>query len=290
MLASWLAVGAGCRDVEVRVGICYDDRHDVTELDLYLPDGEPPAIGWPAVLAIHGGGWRGGVTRSAMADFSERLAGAGYAVINVDYRLVPAGVYPAAVQDVLCALAFTRAHAAEWGVDPTRIAAAGYSAGGHLASLIGVAADHPMHQPDCAAGPTQPPVAVISGAGPEDLRAMPQFDAVIDFMGGTPDEVPAVYDAASPILHVDVAAPPFLMLHGTADWFVGLDQSTRMSAALRDVGVAADVLEIPGGGHVLNRGAASGRWELVVTSMDTPEAWLAMVDFLDRTIGAGSGS
>ncbi len=285
VLTLWTQVGTGCGDVEKIVAVSYDDRHTATELDVYLPAGPPPPGGWPAVLAIHGGGWSK-FDRSSMARASERLAGAGYATVNIDYRLVPAGQYPAAVQDCLCALAYTRAHAAEWGVDPARIATFGYSAGGHLASMLGVAAGAATHQPDCAAGVTGPPAAVVSGAGPQDLWLYPEVDEVVEFVGGGKVAAPELWDAASPITHVAAGAPPFLFVHGEDDWFAGVEHSEHMRDALAAVGTPADLLTIPGGGHLINRDAAAGRYDLVVVSTDTAEAWLAIVDFLDRTIGA----
>lgn len=284
VLAGGLAATAGCRDLDQLVGISYDDRFPQTQLDVYMPPEPPPPPGRPAVIFVHGGGWRQ-FHRDVNTEHARRLADVGYVTVNIDYRLVPeGGAYPAAVQDVLCALSFTRANAAAWGIDPARIAMWGYSAGGHLVSLAGVAADLPDHQPDCAAGPTTAPAAVISGAGPEDLRALPQVDTIIDFMGGTPDEVPRHYDAASPLYQVRPGAPPFLLVHGTDDWLVDISHSERMRDRLRAVGTAADLLAIPGGGHLFNRGPG-GRYELVATSLDTPDAMLAELDFLARTVG-----
>jgi dipeptidyl aminopeptidase/acylaminoacyl peptidase len=117
------------------------------------------------------------------------------------------------------------------------------------------------------------------------MRAMPQVDAVIEFMGGTPDEQPRHYDAASPLLQVKQGAPPFLLVHGTDDWFVDAAQTEHMRDRLREVGSQAEMLAVPGGGHILNRGPG-GRYEIVITSLDTPDAWLAQLDFLERTLGA----
>lgn len=292
VLTLWTQVGTGCGDIEKIVGVSYDDRFERTELDVYVPAGEPPVGGWPAVLAIHGGGWRH-FDRSSMAGASERLAGAGYAVVNINYRLVPAGQYPAAVQDSLCALAYTRAHAAEWRIDPARIATYGYSAGGHLASMVGVASAGRRHQPDCAAGVTGPAAAVVSGAGPEDMWLFPEVDTVVEFIGGSKAAVPELWDAASPITYVEAAAaagelPPFLFVHGEEDWFAGIEHSERMRDRLLAAGGQAELFSIPGGGHLINRDTAAGRYDLIVTSTDTPESWIAVVDFLDRTIGGGA--
>jgi acetyl esterase/lipase len=303
VLTLWTQVGTGCGEIEKIVGVSYDDRFERTELDVYLPApaAEAPPGGWPAVLAIHGGGWRK-FDRGTMASASERLAGAGYAVVNINYRLVPAGQYPAAVQDSLCALAFMRARASQWGIDPARIATYGYSAGGHLASMVGVASAGAMHQPDCAeavaAGGVAPPAAVVSGAGPEDMWLFPEVEAVVEFVGGSKAAVPELWDAASPITYVPEAAaaaaagggalPPFLFVHGEEDWFAGIEHSEHMRDALEAVGGQAELFAIPGGGHLINRDAAAGRYDLVVTSTDTAESWIAVVDFLDRTIGGGA--
>jgi len=154
---------AGCDTVVVETAISYDDRFPDTVIDVYRPP-ERLASG-AAVLTIHGGGWRDGSDRTSMAAAAERLALAGYVAINVEYRRVPGGEFPRAVQDCLCALAFVRQHAASWQIDPARIAGFGYSAGGHLVSMLGTAADDPAVAPDCAAGTTGPLAAVASGAG-----------------------------------------------------------------------------------------------------------------------------
>jgi acetyl esterase/lipase len=276
----------GCGEIQQLTDLSYDDRHAATRLDVYLPAARAtdPIAGRPGVLLVHGGGWRS-LGRDVNAADAMRLAELGYVAINIDYRLVPSGTYPAAVADVLCALAFSRAHAAEWGLDPGRLAAWGYSAGGHLVSLAGVATAEPAHQPDCASGPAAAPAAVIAGAGPQDLATLPQVTAVTEFVGGTLAEVPDRYALASPLHHVAAGAPPFLFVHGDADWFVSIDQAERMRTALRAVGTSAELVRVPGGGHIANLGSGD-RWDYVIASVDTPAAWLATTDFLARTVGA----
>jgi acetyl esterase/lipase len=260
----------------------YDDRFDVAVLDIYRP--APAGVPRPAVITIHGGGWHTGIYRSSLAGVAERLAGAGYITLNIEYRLVGNdGQFPHAIQDCLCALAWTRAHADEYGIDPTRVAGLGYSAGGHLVSMLGVAADVASVQPDCAAGAAAPFDAVVSGAGPEDMVDLASAEAVQDFLGGTYDEVPDHYNDASPIQHVRAGAPPFLFVHGTNDYFVPIAHSREMETELHDVGTDARLLEVPGGGHIWND--ANGDWELPLASIDTPAAQAAIIDFLDDTIG-----
>jgi acetyl esterase/lipase len=118
------------------------------------------------------------------------------------------------------------------------------------------------------------------------MAALPDAGAVIAFVGGTREAVPALYRAASPIDHVAPGAPPFLFIQGDDDWFVDIDKQTRpMRAALDAVGTETRLLEIPGGGHLFNRPSDGGEWEIPLTSIDTPEAQAALIDFLDHTIG-----
>jgi acetyl esterase/lipase len=284
MLAVCVATAA-CTGPKITRDVGYDDRFgDRTTMDVYEP-ADAGLAPRPAVLVIHGGAWRTPLRRSTIAADAERLADAGYVAFNIDYRLVgEGGEFPHAAQDCLCALAYVRAHAADWNIDPTRIAGFGYSAGGHLGSLLAVAADEPTIQPDCAAGTTGPVVAMVSGAGPQDMRLFPEASAVTEFMGGTQAQVPATYLAASPITHVVAGAPPFLMIHGTGDLVVDIAHSRHMRTALRAVGTEAKLLEVPGGGHVLNRDVDGGDYA-IATSTASPEAWAAILDFLDRTIG-----
>jgi len=283
-LACLLAVAAvGCgADVEEIRGLAYDDRYGTaTTMDIYTPlDGREDR---PAVMLIHGGGWHA-FSKETYQEQAIRLAGAGFVTANINYRLVPDGVYPRIIQDCVCALAFFRAHADDYGFDPDRVALMGYSAGGHLVSLLGVAIEVEEFQPTCAAGSTGPPNAVIAGAGPQDLRELAWADAVQDLIGGTIEEYPERYDLASPIAHVAAGAPPYLFVHGTGDVFVPVEQSEHMRDALVNAGNDARLLTIAGGGHLLNNGSDQGQWDLR-TSTDMPEAWAATVDFLDRTVG-----
>lgn len=283
-LAGLLAcfVAASCASAEVREDVVYDARFgEATSMDVYLPDDDERAHA--AVLLVHGGGWSIG-SKDAYDNMGKRLAHAGWVAASIEYRLGDDGVYPRAVQDTVCALSYLRNHARELRVDPARVAVLGYSAGGHLAALVGVAADRPPHVPDCAEGPTAPPAAVISGAPILDLRGKGGARAVRDFLGGTEAQVPEAYRSASPLLHVSPAAPPFLFIVGGGDWFVGDEDSERMRAALRSVGVQAELLRVTGTGHITGPGVEPG--ELAVgTSEKSPEAWLAIVDFLQRTMG-----
>ena len=275
--------GFACSGPIVLADVPYDTRFgDAATMDIYIPDGPAPAAGRPAVMLIHGGAWRFG-SKDDYDPAAERLARAGFVAATINYRLVPAGIYPAAVQDCLCALSFLRANAGAYDIDPDRIAVSGYSAGGHLSSLIGVAAELEVHAPDCEWGPTGPPAAVIPGATSHTMLDS-QHDVVIDFMGGTEEEMPELYASASPIAQVHPGAPPYLVIHGEDD-VVRVEGAIAMVDALRAAGNQVWFLELRGGGHVVNPSTDSSQIALEAAT-DLPEAWAATIDFLDQTLGA----
>ena len=263
----------------------YDTRFgDATAMDIHIPDGGGEAH--PAVMLIHGGAWKYGA-RSNYTDAAERFAAAGYVAATIDYRLTPAGVYPAAAQDCLCALAFLRANAAAYRIDPDRIAVSGYSAGGHLSALVGIDSQNPAHQPDCEWGPTTAPAAVIPGDGIYDFTVDGNDAAGVikDFLGGSLDEVPDNYTNASPLLHVTSNLPPMLVIHGDDDLFVPVGGGDDLVAAMREHGNEVHFLDLGGAGHVLGPTTATDGGYLQA-STDMPEAWAVTFDFLANTLGA----
>lgn len=274
-----LVTAAACSGPGRYADVPYDDRFgDETTMDIHVPDNAEADR--PAVMLIHGGAWRYG-SKEAYSDAAERLARAGYVAATINYRLVPGGTYPAAVQDCVCALSFLRANADAYGIDPDRIAVMGYSAGGHLSSLVGDAADLEAHAPDCAWGATGLPAAVIPGGTNHDLR-LGDSELVADFMGGSEDELPELYEQASPITHVREGLPPYLVIHGQDD-VVDVGGAIAMVDALRAAGNDAALLELEGAGHVTSP-TDTGQVFLQAAT-DMPEAWVATIDFLDRTLG-----
>lgn len=271
---------AGCGAPEERDDVSYDDRSDETKLDLYLPEGSGRR---PAVMLVHPGGWRWPSGRYLMTAAARRLANSGYVTASIGYRLGDEGHFPRAVQDAWCALSFLRAHAGEYGIDVDRVAVLGYSAGGHSAAMLGTAPPDPSLDPDCAWGKTAPPRAVIAGAPVLDMRAYGDAFLVTGYMDGTADDKPAAYDLASPIRFVRPGLPPFLFVVGGGDAWVGPGDSRKMRDDLVAKGNFARLLELGGGGHVLNpMGEGTLTWSM---TLESPEAWLAIEDFLARTIG-----
>jgi acetyl esterase/lipase len=221
-------------------------------LDLYQPlTGAGPRA---AVLLIHGGGmWTG--TRADMGDPARGLARAGFMAICIDYRLVDAASgrnrWPAQLDDAQRAVRWIRANAGRIGVDPQRIAAYGWSAGGQLAALLGMRETRDDSDP-ALAGFSSRVACVIDLAGDVDLAAYPAppaRDEVIALLGGTQAEVPEQYGDASPLSWIDGSTVPFLVIHGLRDDVVPVEQSRRLVAALRSAGVDVELAELPDVGH-----------------------------------------
>lgn len=205
--------------------------------DLYLPVGTDDP---PVVVMIHGGGWRSG-KRSDMARFARRLSRAGLAVFNIDYRLAPAHKFPAQLEDVRDAVRWLRLHSAEHRIDPGRIGAWGYSAGAHLALLLGTLDGSAL--PDAEPGDPSPRVsAVVAGAGPTDLREYPDNHYVVDLMPAHADA--ALLELASPVAAVSSDDPPVFLYHGRHDRIVHFRNSTNMYRALLGAGVEARLYEM----------------------------------------------
>jgi acetyl esterase/lipase len=289
LLAAISVFALGCVAPVEHHDVPYDPRFGgANTMDLYLPGDDPGAH--PTVLFIHGGSWSGG-DKNHFVNAGRRLARSGFAVASVNYRLVPDGVFPNNVEDCLCSLAYLRAHAADYGIDPDRIAVMGYSAGAHLAALVGLASDDPALASDCeAAGgrPVAPPAAVIAASGPQDMRTFwreaGDKSSVDKIFGGSLDELPDAYDLGSPRFHVKPGAPPFLLLGDAID-FGGIED---MRTALADAGNDVRRLQVAGSLHILEQHDDPGIYEAGMAS-ETPEAWIAIEDFLFRTVAAPDG-
>lgn len=250
-----LALSVSAQDADVKL------QRDVTfgkgggedlQLNLALPaEGKGP---YPLIVAVHGGGWRGG-KRQDLDPLIRQLAKQGYVAVTVSYRLSPKHQFPAQIEDVKTAVRYLRANAKKYHLAPDRVGAIGFSAGGHLVSLLG-AADKEAGLEGQGGHPNQSSrvQAVVSYFGPTDFTTKDWSEKVEDFflvpfLGGRYEEKKETYRKASPISYVSKDDPPFLFFHGTKDALVNVAQSKKMAAKLRAAGVDAEAVILEGEGH-----------------------------------------
>jgi acetyl esterase/lipase len=234
--------------------------HDRTRLlgDLYLPQGLARA---PILIAMHGGGWRGG-DRRFYKYWGPFLARRGYALFTVEYRLGAAGVYPAAIYDVKAAIQFVRANAAKFDIDPERIGLMGDSAGGYLAAMLALAGNRftAPYRDDANAAVSTDVKAVVGFYGiydmlaqwKQDMAVTPGDSIVQDFLGASPSQNGKIYAEASPISYAtpDRNSVRFLLIHGDRDDLVdAATQSGAFNAALMQSGFLSRLVLIPGAAH-----------------------------------------
>lgn len=209
-------------------------EHTVT-LTLYVPD-KPGA--YPAVLDIHGGGWK---ARQVESDrpMMERLAARGFVTGIVAYRLAQEAKYPAALHDCKAAVRYLRAHAKELKIDPARIGVMGGSAGGQLSGLLAMTTGKPEFEGE---GPNREQSSMVKAAivmaATQDFTAanlQKTSEAVAAFVGATLAEKPELFAQISPITHVRAGVPPIIFIEGEKDTLkVG---RAEMQEKLRALGI-----------------------------------------------------
>lgn len=239
-----------------------DVRHSTVEfapglkLDIVRP--QDPEHPLPAIVWIHGGGWRL-QDRTASPDLAKHFASSGYVMVSIDYRLAPGTIFPGQLFDVRSAVRWLRTHAAEHFVNPDRIGLWGSSAGGHLAALAGIHSSKPRLEQEDSSTISSAVQAVVDGYGPADLPALidlssPRSDAEAQspeasLVGGPVRDNLDLARRASPALVVDGDTPPFLIMHGTDDTMVPHQQSVALYDSLVSHGNDAILYLVAGFGH-----------------------------------------
>jgi acetyl esterase/lipase len=249
-----------------------DNQH--LQLNLAQPrNGTGP---FPAILCIHGGGFRAG-TREGYDKLCLAFAQRGYVAATVTYRLSPAYQFPAAVHDCKAAVRWLRANAAKYKIDPARIGAMGGSAGGHLALFLGVTSGVAEFEGEGNTNQSSAVNCVVSFAGPSDFtksygKSVDAHEVLPLFFGGNLEQKRREHIRGSPLSWVTPNAAPTLCIHGTEDNYVAHEQAVWMVDRLQACGVEAELLSIPGAGHGL-KGA------------DAEKGEAAMFEFFDRHLG-----
>ena len=260
MAASGPAGAQTLGEVETRANVEYG-RHDGEALlgDLWAPKA---AGKYPAIVAVHGGGWQGG-SKSAYRFWGPFLAQRGYVVFSIDYRLVKPGkkMFPESVYDVKAAVQFVRSHAAELKVDPDRIALMGDSAGAHLAALVALGGDafNAAYKDDAYAAVSARVKAVIPVYGvfdmaqqwDHDLLSRPGDNISEKYLGAPLPADRKLYFDGSPLSYAVKASSgvSVLLANGTEDDVVDRAQTDAFFLALKQSGNFVRRYVMQGAGH-----------------------------------------
>jgi acetyl esterase/lipase len=234
--------------VILEANISYDKYAD-TVLDVMRPKAEAKGKR-PGVIMFHGGGWIRSTKETMMNSFALPYLEHGFVVCNAEYRLAPVANAPAAVNDALAAAKWFFDHAAQYNVDTNRIIVTGASAGGHLALMVG------MVDESAKLGPVARVAAIVNGYGITDVadilegpHRQPWAPQWIPEQPGRAELVKKL----SPLTYVRKGLPPILTVQGGNDRTVPTEQGVRLTKALKDAGVDAEMFTVPEAGHGFTR-------------------------------------
>jgi acetyl esterase/lipase len=234
-------------EVLVEKDVPYLGAERAEKLDLYRPAQTPHGVRHPGIVIIHGGGWTGGDKGAAREqNIGTNLAEHGYVCVSVNYLLAAPGKpsWPQNLHDCKLAVRFLRVNADKYHVDRERIGVIGGSAGGHLAAMVGVTGSETGLDPP---GPHSEVSCRVQAAVPMYGAAVIRRDTPM--LPRRREEDPKLYELAAPLTHVTPDDPPFLILHGSADATVPVEQSEILAAALTKTGVSNELVIVEGAPH-----------------------------------------
>jgi len=255
--------------------------HKLT-LDVSWPDGPGP---FPMLVFIHGGSWEL-FSKEATEGLARWMTNRGYAVFNINYRMVPEVMVREIVNDTMGAVIFAKDHAAEYNGDPKRVAVAGHSAGAHLATMIAVAAGDPYFTPSyqSTTGNNCRVLAVVAFSGVYDfVGRTPGFDEQKKWdrrFGATYEQNPEVWKKCSPISYVRPDMPPSMVIWGEKDFL--RPENEKWVAALKAAGAPVQEYMVARAQHL---------WPVWHWSKPAIESYGIMLAFLDTHLklhGLGS--
>jgi len=250
-------------------------------LDVSVPAGDGP---FPVAILVHGGGWSRG-DKSGLdepgkgADVTPwfaPLTAAKFTWFSINYRLAPAHRWPAGFVDLQTAIRWVKSHAAEFKGDPRRIALFGHSSGGHFVCLAATLVDDSVR---VQAVVGFAPVTNHEQDLPERGGLSPSLQGLLNRPREVTPESLGLLRELSPINHVRPGLPPFLLIHGSADKTVPIQQSLDFQARLQANGVRCDLITIPEGPHGL------ATWEKLA-----PDYPARMIAWLRQNLGPNPGS
>jgi acetyl esterase/lipase len=249
-VAPWRTAGRQRRFV-YRASVPYGDEPGQV-LDVWRRDDlVGPA---PVLVFVPGGAWVIGRRELQGHALMAHLAEQGWVCLSVQYRTSPRHRWPRQIVDVKAAIAWARANVDKYGGDRTFVTVAGCSAGGHMASLVGLTPGEQQWQPT-SADTTVDAVVSLYGRYDWEDRSTPERARFMDFLERVvvkrlQSRKPAVFRDASPVARVQAEAPPFLVIHGDSDVIIPVDETRRFVERLRDVSAnPVGYVELPGTGH-----------------------------------------
>jgi acetyl esterase/lipase len=231
-------------------------------LDIYFP--EKKELSYPLIVWIHGGAWMKNdkyADMSYMTNTLKLFMDKGYAVASIDYRHSTAAPFPAQIQDCNQAIEFLYEKGAEYNIDGSRIALIGFSAGGHLASLVGLSNNDDIqyrHIKDFYHNGKKPKFKinlVLDFYGPADILTLKGYDStdpnnpITLLLGGMASTHQEIAKKASPVTYIDRQDPPFLIVQGEKDESVNPDQSMLLNKLLTKAGVKNELIIVPDAPH-----------------------------------------
>ena len=247
-----------CAEVKIEADVPFLGPDRPEKLDVYLPP-ESFQRPLPAILLIHGGGWRGGdKAEKRTASMAVALAENGYAVFSTNYLLnvgyrddnnklhITEVAWPQSLYDCKSALRFARAEASRFGIAPDRIGVMGMSAGGHLAMLVGATAEEDeLNQHGLYLDQSNAVSCILDFYGIADLRGQ----RLTPFTGSDRKVTSAYDEPASPVTYFNADTPPFFIAHGTADKVIPVKASQDLVKSLEQHGIEYTYVEIEDAPH-----------------------------------------
>ncbi len=259
-------------EVEYASASDYKELHQTLYMDVAFPSVSSEPL--PAVIFLHGGGWSGG-SRSEGVRFIRMLASGGYFACSIDYRLTQTAGFPASIHDSKEAIRFLRSNAEELGIDSKRIGIAGYSSGGHLATLVGLTTEDEFvggttlqkkHKNESAEVRC---IATVSGMVMPHLsrgRGKQKYeDWALQTKGITIEET-------LPQTYADAHDPPIYLLCGSDDHVAPVKYTQQFVEILLDKGIEVQIEILPKRGHIIT----------------TAESYFGLLRFLDKHLGGHS--
>lgn len=212
---------------------------DLNTADVRLPDGPGP---FPALVLVHGGGWVGG-NPEYMTPLAEYLSSEGFLTVNSGYQLsLSSPGFPAAIEDISCAVAYAASHPQSTG----EVTVIGHSAGAHIGSLVALDADR--YDDACLPPDRGTPARFVGLAGPYDVDRLGRL--LVSFFGVERADDPGLWASGNPLLLVGENPDlDVLLVHGAADGLVPLDFAQDFADSLEGAGVGVLVEVVAGASH-----------------------------------------